>query len=724
MIKLILSDIDGTLLSKGNKTLDETVFEVIEKLYQKNIIFAAASGRSYPDLAGLFEPVKDKIAFVCSDGAYTLYGNRNLGISSIDKNLAFKLCTGIYETKGCELVVYTEGMIYAVCKSKEYREFISLRFKGRITILDSVSEIMDIPEAIIKIAIYASEGICRYAEKFSNKWQNDFNIVYCANEWMELVAPGVSKVTGLSVLLDYFGYTMDEVMAFGDGGNDVTLLKSVAYGYAMDYAQPFVKQAAGYETSNVMEEIKKVVLGEKTEHTFKEFNVEIPKFSKNEFNILDFGAVSGGRINNSDAINGAISKAAQTGGRVIIPNGIWMSGPIYLQSGVELHLEDNALLFFSKNIEDYPLMITNFEGVKRIRAVSQISAENESGIAITGKGIIDGGGDLWRPVKQFKMTERQWNKLLEKSQYVIETKEGGIWFPNKRFYDANVMGEIIPGGELSDEEALKKAAPYYDLYRPVMVSLRHCSNVLIKDVTFRNSSAWCFHPFFCEHLTVDGVTIDNPLHAQNGDGFDIESCRNVHIHHCTLRTGDDGICIKSGKDKEARKIYGPCENVYIHDCSVGTSHGGFVIGSEMSRGVKNILVKDCTFIESDVGVRIKSAMGRGGVVEDIFVENINMLNMKAEAIVITMDFILNTLDRFDAVVESTDPEDIPEFRHLYFKNINCIHVGMALKINGLKGNSHSIHDIFFDKFNVVTQKNTELLDCENVELKDSTITIG
>ena len=163
------------------------------------------------------------------------------------------------------------------------------------------------------------------------------------------------------------------------------------------------------------------------------------------------------------------------------------------------------------------------------------------------------------------------------------------------------------------EEALAAAAPYYDFYRPVMISLRHCKNVLLQGVTFMNSPAWNIHPYFCENLTVEHIQVRNPYYAQNGDGIDVESCTNVHIHHSVFETGDDAICMKSGKNAIARKIQGPCSNVYIHDCLVNEGHGGFVIGSEMSRGVKDILVENCTFVGTDVGVRMKSALGRGGV---------------------------------------------------------------------------------------------------------------
>lgn len=439
--------------------------------------------------------------------------------------------------------------------------------------------------------------------------------------------------------------------------------------------------------------------------TYKAFEVDLPVINDKTFNIADLGAVSGGKVPCTEAIKKAIDTASgQGGGRILIPNGIWLTGPIVLKSGIDLHLEDNAVLIFTKNKEDYPLVVTDYEGIKRIRTVSQISAEGAENISISGGGTINGNGHLWRPVKQFKMTERQWKALLQKSEYIIDSKEGGVWVPTKSIYDARYAGEVFPDDYETEEEALKKADAYYDFYRPVMVSLRHCKKVLLDGVRFQNSPAWNIHPYFCEDLTIRNISVNNPYYAQNGDGIDVDSCNRVHIHHCDLQTGDDGICLKSGKDREARKITGPCQNVFIHDCKVGQSHGGFVIGSEMSRGVRNVLVKDCTFIDSDVGIRFKSALGRGGVVEDIFMEDIQMINIRSESVILTMDYVHNLMDYNDPVSQSTDPEDIPKFRGIYFKRCICPDENACHKIKALEGYPDSIHDVYFEECHLGNQE--------------------
>ena len=443
---------------------------------------------------------------------------------------------------------------------------------------------------------------------------------------------------------------------------------------------------------------------------FQNFTIELPNINKKEYNITDYGAVNGGVVSNTKVFSTAVELASETGGRVIVPDGIWLTGPIELKSGVELHLEDNAVIVFDKNAEEYPLIETDFEGIRRIRTVSPVYAENAHDIAVTGKGVIDGSGNLWRPVKHFKVTERQWNGLLQKSPYILGNNEGGMWVPTETIFEGRNYGEVFP----DHEGALEEASPYYDFYRPVMVSLKNCKRVLIKDVQLQNSPAWCLHPYFCKDLTVKGVRINNPYYAQNGDGIDIESCKNVEVCYCNFTTGDDGICIKSGKGAEARKIFGPCENIHIHHCYVGHSHGGFVIGSEMSRGVRNVLVEDCTFMDSDIGIRMKSTIGRGGVVENITMRRINMVNMLQEAVIMTMNYVHHNINYNEVVEESEKPEDIPVFRDMLVEDCYCKGAKVGVKIAGLTGRPYTIRNVAFKNCNFTAEQDKELSDCENI----------
>lgn len=447
------------------------------------------------------------------------------------------------------------------------------------------------------------------------------------------------------------------------------------------------------------------------------FKIELPTFKNDKYNILDFGAKSSLDFNNKKAIQAAIDYCSNSGGgMVIIPNGFFLSGPIELKSNVNLHLEDNAFLQFSKSKEEYPLIWTNYEGQKRIRAISPISASNQNNIAITGKGVIDGNGFLWRGIKKFKLTEKEFARCMKISPYFKETKEGGIWYPTKTVYEGVINGEP----DYNDPKALEIASKYYDLYRPVLLSLKHCDKILIEDITIQNSPAWNIHPFFCSNFTLKNTKIRNKFSAQNGDGLDLESCENCEIAGCIFEVGDDGICIKSGKNAEARQIEGPCKNVWIHDCKVFDAHGGFVVGSEMSRGVKNILVENCTFIGTDIGVRFKSAIGRGGVVEDITIKNIYMANIIEEAFIFTMGYVLHNLetDKTDKM-NSRLKEDIPEFKNISMENIICKNAKMGIKIEGL--DILPIHHLYFKNIEIEAENDMSIVNANNISMDNVVI---
>ena len=211
--------------------------------------------------------------------------------------------------------------------------------------------------------------------------------------------------------------------------------------------------------------------------------------------------------------------------------------------------------------------------------------------------------------------------------------------------------------------------------------------------------------------------IKNKFSAQNGDGIDLESCTNCEISNTIFEVGDDGICLKSGKNREARQIKAPTKNVWIHDCKVFDAHGGFVVGSEMSRGISNVLVENCTFSGTDIGVRFKSAMGRGGVVEDIIIRNIQMNNIINEAFIFTMNYVLVNIEDEHEHEEEIALDDIPEFRDIHMENIMVSSCDTAIKIQGLKEkpiNNLTFKNIFVNanKENVIS--NAEDINFDNV----------
>ena len=447
--------------------------------------------------------------------------------------------------------------------------------------------------------------------------------------------------------------------------------------------------------------------------------VKLPSFMNDVYNILDFGAKSDYEFNNKEAIQAAIDVCNKNGGgTVLIPNGFYYTGPIKLKSNVNLHLMEGAYIKFTKNKEEYPLFFTEYEGIKKIRAISPVTADGATNIAITGKGVLDGSGDLWRGIKKFKLTEKEWERCLLISPYVFKTNETEIWCPTETYYNG------ICGKEPSydDPKALEIASECYDMYRPVFISIRRCDKILIEGVTLSNSPAWNVHPLYCTNFTMNNAVIKNKFSAQNGDGIDVESCQNVEIANTVFEVGDDGICIKSGKNAEARKIKCPTKNVWIHDCKVFDAHGGFVVGSEMSRGVSNILVENCTFSGTDIGIRFKSAMGRGGVVSDITIKDINMINIIGEAMIFTMGYVLKNIEDENEGEVTVNKEDIPEFKNITIDNIKCNSAKIALKVDGLK--QLPIHDITIRNSEICAKKSMDLKMCKNIVLENTVIKSG
>ncbi|MFA5044672.1 MAG: glycoside hydrolase family 28 protein [Paludibacter sp.] len=414
--------------------------------------------------------------------------------------------------------------------------------------------------------------------------------------------------------------------------------------------------------------------------------IDVPVFKDNTISILDFGGVGDGNTLNTDAFRKSIDALSQKGGgKLIVPAGIWFTGPIELKSNINLYLAKGALILFSSDFNLYPLVHTSFEGLETRRCQSPISGRNLQNIAITGEGSINGSGEAWRPLKKAKVTDSYWKNVV-KSGGVL--KDPAYWFPTKGSLLGESMSDMnVPRGNMTDSQWLQ----IKDFLRPVMISLIECKNVLLQGVLFENSPSWNIHPLMCENLIIDNIFSRNPAYAQNGDGLDVESCKNVLIVNSTFDVGDDAICIKSGKDTEGRLRARPTENVIVDNCKVFQGHGGFVVGSEMSGGVRNISVKNCQFLGTDVGLRFKSNRGRGGLVENIYISDIYMFNIATDSFL--FDLYYGGKSASEALVDGDNTpaenksipvtDETPSFRNIYVKNIVSRNARRAMFFNGL-----------------------------------------
>ncbi len=447
--------------------------------------------------------------------------------------------------------------------------------------------------------------------------------------------------------------------------------------------------------------------------------VKIPVFKTNIFSIEKYGAKADGITLNTKSINAAIIDCNRKGGGVVlIPGGIWLTGPLVLKSNVNLHLAKNALLQFTKDLNEYKLVEGNWEGLPQMRNQSPVSATDATNIAITGSGIIDGNGDAWRMVKKGKLNETEWKNLVASGGMLSDDKK--TWYPSEKSFRGSQLknpGVIAPEKDLAYYNNIK------DFLRPNMILLTRCKRILLEGVTFQNSPAWNLHPLMCEDLTVRNVYAKNPWYAQNGDGIDVESCKNILIENSTFDVGDDGICIKSGRDEAGRKRAMPTENLLVKNCTVYHAHGGFVIGSEMSGGAKNLYVEDCTFIGTDIGLRFKTTRGRGGIVENIFIKNIAMKDIAGEAILFDMYYAAQ--DPVPLAGEQREvpkveilpvTEETPQFKNFYVKNIVCNGAATAIFIRGLP--EMHIRNIQLKNMVIQANKGIDLSEASDVSFKD------
>jgi hypothetical protein len=362
-----------------------------------------------------------------------------------------------------------------------------------------------------------------------------------------------------------------------------------------------------------------------------------PAIPDRQLDIRNFGATEGGEKSSTAAIHAAIESAAGSGGGVIIiPPGKWLTGPIELQSNIELRIEQGAEVLFSQAPADYqPAIFSRHEGIECRKLSPLIHAEGKHDIAITGRGVLNGQGKPW------------WE------------------LPDQRKAGQALRDMVARGVPVEQRVFDGKQNP---ILRPTFVQPVNCTNVLIENVTLLFGPFWTISPVYCRNVIVRGVKIVTEGaygHTPNGDGIDPDSCQDVLIEDCDLDTGDDCITLKSGADADGLRVNKPTENIVIRRCTTRHGHGGITIGSETSGGIRNVWASNCDFDGTDRGIRIKTARGRGNIVEKIFMRDIRMTHITAEAINIDMLYTGKRLPA-DPLTPAT-----PRFRDMHFSHIVC-----------------------------------------------------
>ena len=457
---------------------------------------------------------------------------------------------------------------------------------------------------------------------------------------------------------------------------------------------------------------------------FEMAKVQRPQIPAREVSVEDFGGVGDGVFLNTQAFADAIDALSQVGGgRVVVPTGVWLTGPITLKDNIDLHIKPDAVLLFSTDRNLYPIIETVFEGLDTKRCLAPINADGARNIAITGGGTIDGNGDSWRQVKKDKIAPSQWKKLLAGGGFT--NAKGNLWYPDSTSFRGAVVSDAfnVPQGLTTDEE-WNSVKTYL---RPVLIGLKNCENVLLEDCLFQNSPCWNIHPLMCKNVIINRVTVRNPWYSQNGDGLDVDSCEDVLVINSSFDVGDDAICIKSGKDADGRRRARPCRNLIVDNCIVFHGHGGFVVGSEMSGGVENIKVSNCRFLGTDVGLRFKSCRGRGGVVKNIHINDIVMMNIPTEPLLFDLHY--GGKSAVEAAEDGGSPFDVayvpadettPQFRDIYIKDIVCSGAARAMYFNGIP--EKNIENIVVEDCEIVSVKGADLRYSNGVVLKNVNIT--
>ncbi|MDQ1909933.1 glycoside hydrolase family 28 protein [Paenibacillus sp. GD4] len=372
------------------------------------------------------------------------------------------------------------------------------------------------------------------------------------------------------------------------------------------------------------------------------------------YDITQYGAVPGGTFDNTAAIGAAIDACDQNGGgTVFIPAGTFLTGPIELKSRMTLYLESGSVLKFKDDFDSYPAVRTRWSGYECFGYKPLIYGVGLKQVAIKGEGIIDGQGQAWWQAYR----ELRYQKVLPVSSVREQLLE------LNHTLRTTVKSNIVEWDS--------------QFFRPALLQLLDCEQVVLEGITLQNSPFWNTHLVYCDQVNMRGVSIKNPADTPNGDGLDVDSCSNVRISDCHFDVGDDCLCLKSGIDEDGRRVGRPTENVAVTNCTMLRGHGGVVFGSETAGGIRRIVISNCIFIGTDRGIRFKTNRQRGGGVEDVRISNIFMQDVLCPLAI--NGFYKHGVDESNPLMTSPNAvpitEATPVIKNIYISEIlakNCL----------------------------------------------------
>ena len=405
-------------------------------------------------------------------------------------------------------------------------------------------------------------------------------------------------------------------------------------------------------------------------------------------NLADYGAVPDGVTLCTDAFAAAVKALEKKGGgHLIVPAGIWLTGPVVLKDRMDLHLEKNAVILFSPDKSHF----VRSDG----KVAPGISVSKRKDVSITGQGIIDGNGEWWRAVKRSKVSDVEWKDYHRMGG--TDAEGGSLWYP----FGLNNYPDIAP-----DFKAQEKM-------RTHLVRFTDCERVQVSGVTIQNSPKFHLVPQRCRQVAIVGVTVRCPWNAQNGDGIDLMQSTDVLIADCTVDVGDDGICLKAGGGAAALKD-GPTARVLVRGNTVFRAHGGFVVGSEFSGGLEDIVACDNVFSGTDTGLRFKSAPGRGGRSSNVWISRIYMSDIRDQAIVFETGYMNVSVGEKGSMEQTT--EFMPDFCDIHISNVVCRDARIGISVSGAPG---TVHDISLNDCTIFcSEKKLEQTDGNVLKMKD------